>query len=77
MSDCRRSIAAGFRWTVLSSLAVRPISSLIAVKQTMVEPTRGEITAAAAREYAQFAELLGGVANADALASFANRQEST
>ena len=58
-------------------LSSRPIPSLIAVKQTMVEPTRGEITAAAAREYAQFAELLGGVANADALASFANRQEST
>jgi enoyl-CoA hydratase/carnithine racemase len=58
-------------------LASRSISSLIAVKQTMVEPTRHEITAAAAREYAQFAELLGGAANADALAAFADRRDST
>ncbi|MDX1891835.1 enoyl-CoA hydratase/isomerase family protein [Mycolicibacterium sp. 050158] len=58
-------------------LASRPIPSLIAVKQTMVEPTRAEITAAAAREYAQFAELLGGVANADALAAFADRRASS
>jgi enoyl-CoA hydratase/carnithine racemase len=55
-------------------LASRPIPSLIAVKQTMVEPTRAEITAAAAREYAQFAELLGGAANADALAAFTDRR---
>jgi enoyl-CoA hydratase/carnithine racemase len=55
-------------------LASRPIPSLIAVKQTMVEPTRAEITAAAAREYAQFSELLGGAANADALAAFADRR---
>jgi enoyl-CoA hydratase/carnithine racemase len=56
-------------------LASRPIPSLIAVKQTMVEPTRAEIAAAAAREYAQFAELLGGAANADALAAFADRKD--
>lgn len=56
-------------------LASRSIPSLIAVKQTMVEPTRHEITAAAAREYAQFAELLGGAANADALAAFADRRD--
>ena len=55
-------------------LASRPIPSLMAVKQTIVEPTRGEIAAAAAREYAQFAELLGGAANADALAAFADRR---
>ncbi|MDT4919975.1 MAG: hypothetical protein QOI15_877 [Pseudonocardiales bacterium] len=58
-------------------LASRSIPSLIAVKQTMVEPTRHEITAAAAREYAQFAELLGGAANADALAAFADRRDSS
>jgi enoyl-CoA hydratase/carnithine racemase len=58
-------------------LASRSIPSLIAVKQTMVEPTRHEITAAAAREYAQFAELLGGAANADALAAFADRRDTS
>jgi enoyl-CoA hydratase/carnithine racemase len=57
-------------------LAARSIPSLIAVKQTMVEPTRAEITAAAAREYAQFEVLLGSVANADALAAFADRRGS-
>ena len=58
-------------------LASRSIPSLIAVKQTMVEPTRAEITAAAAREYAQFEILLGGAANADALAAFADRRDGT
>lgn len=55
-------------------LASRPIPSLIAVKHTLVEPTRAEIAAAAAREYAQFEVLLGGAANADALAAFADRR---
>jgi enoyl-CoA hydratase/carnithine racemase len=55
-------------------LASRPISSLIAVKQTIVEPMRAEIAAALEREYAQFAELMGGAANADALADFADRR---
>ncbi|OHV05508.1 enoyl-CoA hydratase/isomerase family protein [Mycobacterium talmoniae] len=54
-------------------LASRPISSLMAVKHTMVEPTRGEIAAASARENAHFAELLGGQANAAALADFTGR----
>lgn len=58
-------------------LASRPIPSLIAVKQTMVEPTRAEIAAAAAREYAQFEQLLGAAANADALAAFTDRRESS
>jgi enoyl-CoA hydratase/carnithine racemase len=57
-------------------LASRPISSLIAVKQTIVEPTRAEIAAATARENAQFAELLGGQANAQALADFTGRRGS-
>jgi enoyl-CoA hydratase/carnithine racemase len=51
-------------------LASRPISSLVAVKQAMVEPTRAEIATARAREDAYFAELLGAQANADALADF-------
>jgi enoyl-CoA hydratase/carnithine racemase len=54
-------------------LAARPISSLIAVKQTIVEPTRADIAAATARENGKFAELLGGQANAQALADFTSR----
>jgi enoyl-CoA hydratase/carnithine racemase len=57
-------------------LASRPVSSLMAVKQTMVEPTRAAIKAAIEREYAQFAELLGGAANAEALAAFTDKQGS-
>ncbi len=56
-------------------LASRPISSLMAVKRTIVEPIRPEITAASARENAYFAELMGGQANADALADFTSRRE--
>jgi enoyl-CoA hydratase/carnithine racemase len=55
-------------------LAARPISSLTAVKQTMVEPVRPEIAAATERENAQFAQLLGGQANAQALADFTGRR---
>ncbi|MGH3959217.1 enoyl-CoA hydratase/isomerase family protein [Mycobacterium sp.] len=55
-------------------LASRPISSLMAVKQTIVEPNLPEIAAAAARENAHFAELMGTQANAAALADFASRR---
>jgi enoyl-CoA hydratase/carnithine racemase len=55
-------------------LASRPISSLMAVKQTIIEPTRPEIAAATARENARFAELMGGHANAQALADFTARR---
>lgn len=55
-------------------LASRPISSLMAVKRTIVEPMRPEIAAASERENAYFAELMGGQANADALADFASRR---
>jgi enoyl-CoA hydratase/carnithine racemase len=51
-------------------LASRPIPSLIAVKQSIVEPTRADIAAATERENAHFAALLGGQANAAALADF-------
>jgi enoyl-CoA hydratase/carnithine racemase len=51
-------------------LASRPIPSLVAVKQSIVEPTRPDIAAATERENAHFAELLGGQANAAALADF-------
>jgi enoyl-CoA hydratase/carnithine racemase len=55
-------------------LASKPIPSLMAVKHTLVEPNRSDVAAAAAREYAQFEVLLGGAANADALAAFADRR---
>ena len=55
-------------------LAARPISSLMAVKHTMVEPIRPEIAAATERENAHFAELMGAQANAAALADFTNRR---
>ncbi len=51
-------------------LAAKPISSLIAVKQSMAEPTRPGIEAARAREDAYFAEMMGAAANAEALADF-------
>lgn len=51
-------------------LAARSIPSLIAVKQSIVEPTLPDIAAATERENAHFAKLLGGQANAQALADF-------
>ncbi|WP_102143767.1 enoyl-CoA hydratase/isomerase family protein [Mycobacterium hubeiense] len=54
-------------------LASRPISSLMAVKRTMVEPIRDGIHAATQREKSQFAQLVGAAANAEALAAFANK----
>ena len=51
-------------------LASRPISSLMAVRETIMEPTRQAIAEARAREDGYFAELLGGQANAAALAEF-------
>lgn len=56
-------------------LASRPISSLMAVKDTMVAPIRDEVAAAAARENALFAELMGAQANAAALAEFTGRRK--
>jgi enoyl-CoA hydratase/carnithine racemase len=55
-------------------LASRPIPSLIAVKQSIVEPTLPDIAAATERENAHFAALLGGQANAAALADFAAKR---
>ena len=57
-------------------LASRPIPSLIAVKQSIVEPTRPNIAAATERENAHFAKLLGGQANAAALADFTAKRGS-
>jgi enoyl-CoA hydratase/carnithine racemase len=55
-------------------LAARSIPSLIAVKQSMVEPTLPDIAAATERENGHFAQLLGGQANADALADFTGKR---
>lgn len=56
-------------------LAARPVSSLVAVKRTVVEPRRAGIAAARERENAAFAELMGGPANLEALAAFAEGRE--
>ena len=52
-------------------LAARPVSSLVAVKRTMIAPLRAGIDAARELENAAFAELRGGPANLEALAAFA------
>jgi enoyl-CoA hydratase/carnithine racemase len=57
-------------------LAARSIPSLIAVKQSIVEPIRPDIAAATERENAHFAELLGGQANAAALADFTAKRDN-
>jgi enoyl-CoA hydratase/carnithine racemase len=54
-------------------LAARPISSLTAVKQTIIAPTREGISAATARENGHFAVLMGAAANAEALADFTGK----
>lgn len=57
-------------------LAARPISSLIAVKQTMVEPRRAAVREARDRENAAFGKLLGAPANIEALTAFAEGREA-
>lgn len=54
-------------------LAAQPIASLVAVKQSMMEPARPDIAAARSREDAYFAELMGAGANAEALSEFTQR----
>lgn len=56
-------------------LARRPIVSLMAVKETMTAPHREAIRAARERENAAFARLMGGPANLEALAAFAEGRE--
>lgn len=51
-------------------LASKPISSLVAVKQSIAEPTRAGIAAARELEDGYFADMMGAQANADALAEF-------
>ena len=57
-------------------IAAQSIPSLVAVKRTLTEPFRDGIEAATARENAQFEMLLGGAANAAALADFTGRGKS-
>ena len=52
-------------------LAALPISSLRAIKRTMIEPLRAGIADARRRENQCFADLMGGPANAEALRAFA------
>ncbi|MGW5106064.1 enoyl-CoA hydratase/isomerase family protein [Nocardia sp. NPDC004123] len=59
---------------VAEELASKPISSLMAVKRTMTQPIRGEIDAARERENKAFFELMGGPANTEALAAFAEHR---
>ncbi|WP_373138488.1 enoyl-CoA hydratase/isomerase family protein [Mycobacterium marinum] len=85
--DAEEALRMGLVWRICSPedllpearrhaeiLAAKPISSLMAVKHTMVEPTRAQIAAASARENAHFAELMGAQANAAALADFTDRR---
>ncbi len=81
--DAEEALRMGLVWKVSSPdelltdtrrhaevLASRPISSLMAVKQTITEPHRDQIAAATARENALFEKLMGAAANAEALAEF-------
>ena len=52
-------------------LASKPISSLAAIKDTIWAPLRADLAAAQEREIEHFKRLLGGPANAEALAAFA------
>lgn len=52
-------------------LAALPISSLRAIKRTMIEPLREGIADARRRENQCFVDLMGGPANQEALAAFA------
>jgi enoyl-CoA hydratase/carnithine racemase len=56
-------------------LASRPIASLMETKKVIVSPWREEIAAARRREHGAFARLLGGPANREALAAFADKRQ--
>lgn len=56
-------------------LASKPISSLVEIKRTIVEPSRAAIRAARERENAAFQRLMGAPANMEALTAFAEKRE--
>jgi enoyl-CoA hydratase/carnithine racemase len=85
--SAQEALAMGMAWKVCEPddlldearthaeiLAGRSIPSLIAVKQSITEPIWPDIRAATERENAHFAKLLGGQANAAALADFAAKR---
>ncbi|WP_037559096.1 enoyl-CoA hydratase/isomerase family protein [Spirillospora albida] len=60
---------------VAATLASRPVSSLREVKRDMTAPLRAEIRRARERENDGFVRLMGGPANAEALAAFAEGRD--
>lgn len=66
LSEARRHAAV---------LAAKPISSLAACKKVITAPLRAEIAAARKRENQCFVDLMGGPANNEALAAFAEGRE--
>jgi enoyl-CoA hydratase/carnithine racemase len=56
-------------------LAAKPISSLVACKRVILEPLREQIALARERENQCFVDLMGGPANNEALAAFAEGRE--
>jgi enoyl-CoA hydratase/carnithine racemase len=71
---CDRSDLLPETYRYANVLASKPISSLMAVKNTMTAPLRPQIDAAIKRETACFAELVGAAANAAALDAFTGRR---
>ena len=56
-------------------LAAKPISSLVACKRVITAPIRAQIAAARERENQCFVDLMGGPANSEALAAFAEGRD--
>jgi len=60
--------------TAAHTLAAKPISSLVETKATIMASLRPALHAAHARENAAFAKLMGGPANLEAMAAFAEKR---
>ena len=58
------------------TLAVKPISSLVETKATIMESIRPALLAAHERENAAFARLMGSPANIEAMTAFAEKREA-
>ncbi len=71
---CEPDDLYGVAMTHARTLAAMPISSLVAVKRTMLAAIRPAIEAARDREHAAFGELMGAPANVEALTAFAERR---
>jgi enoyl-CoA hydratase/carnithine racemase len=72
---CEPAALMGEARRVAATLASRPVSSLREVKRDMTAPRREEIRRARERENDGFVRLMGGPANAEALAAFAEGRE--